>query len=434
MRNFKVKPIFVFSGRISHRRFFYESWRIFSALFSVLVMGSLCFALYLSSQLPDRYYLAKGETFSIGDNKMIQAVSSSSYPLSVYSSTGNTFQMDLKLFGLINIKDVNVQVVDRRVVSLCGTPFGIKMVTDGVMVVGTGNVTDMHSQSVNPAKEAGIQEGDVILSVNGEKISSKKQLTKLFSTCGATPISITVRRGNDLQNLTVSPVKSSMDNDYHLGLWVRDSSAGIGTMTFFDPNNGCFAGLGHAICDVDTGQIMPLSQGEIVEASIIGVQAGSAGSPGQLQGAFVADSPVGQLYQNSYNGVYGKLSSLPPYSQTIPMAQSQEVKEGPVQIMTTVEGEKPRLFEAYIEKVSLSQDEPTKNMVLRITDPELLELSGGIVQGMSGSPIIQDGMLVGAVTHVFVNDPTRGYGIFAENMDNTLLTVAAQSGQNQSAA
>lgn len=429
-----MKPIFVFSGRISHRRFFYESWRIFSALFSVLVMGSLCFALYLSSQLPDRYYLAKGETFSIGDNKMIQAVSSSSYPLSVYSSTGNTFQMDLKLFGLINIKDVNVQVVDRRVVSLCGTPFGIKMVTDGVMVVGTGNVTDMHSQSVNPAKEAGIQEGDVILSVNGEKISSKKQLTKLFSTCGATPISITVRRGNDLQNLTVSPVKSSMDNDYHLGLWVRDSSAGIGTMTFFDPNNGCFAGLGHAICDVDTGQIMPLSQGEIVEASIIGVQAGSAGSPGQLQGVFVADSPVGQLYQNSYNGVYGKLSSLPPYSQTIPMAQSQEVKEGPVQIMTTVEGEKPRLFEAYIEKVSLSQDEPTKNMVLRITDPELLELSGGIVQGMSGSPIIQDGMLVGAVTHVFVNDPTRGYGIFAENMDNTLLTVAAQSGQNQSAA
>ena len=428
-----MKPIFVFSGRISHRRFFYESWRIFSALFSVLVMGSLCFALYLSSQLPDRYYLAKGETFSIGDNKMIQAVSSSSYPLSVYSSTGNTFQMDLKLFGLINIKDVNVQVVDRRVVSLCGTPFGIKMVTDGVMVVGTGNVTDMHSQSVNPAKEAGIQEGDVILSVNGEKISSKKQLTKLVSTCGAT-LSITVRRGNDLQNLTVSPVKSSMDNDYHLGLWVRDSSAGIGTMTFFDPNNGCFAGLGHAICDVDTGQIMPLSQGEIVEASIIGVQAGSAGSPGQLQGAFVADSPVGQLYQNSYNGVYGKLSSLPPYSQTIPMAQSQEVKEGPVQIMTTVEGEKPRLFEAYIEKVSLSQDEPTKNMVLRITDPELLELSGGIVQGMSGSPIIQDGMLVGAVTHVFVNDPTRGYGIFAENMDNTLLTVAAQSGQNQSAA
>lgn len=429
-----MKPIFVFSGRISHRRFFYESWRIFSALFSVLVMGSLCFALYLSSQLPDRYYLAKGETFSIGDNKMIQAVSSSSYPLSVYSSTGNTFQMDLKLFGLINIKDVNVQVVDRRVVSLCGTPFGIKMVTDGVMVVGTGNVTDMQSQSVNPAKEAGIQEGDVILSVNGEKISSKKQLTKLVSTCGATPISITVRRGNDLQNLTVSPVKSSMDNDYHLGLWVRDSSAGIGTMTFFDPNNGCFAGLGHAICDVDTGQIMPLSQGEIVEASIIGVQAGSAGSPGQLQGAFVADSPVGQLYQNSYNGVYGKLSSLPPYSQTIPMAQSQEVKEGPVQIMTTVEGEKPRLFDAYIEKVSLSQDEPTKNMVLRITDPELLELSGGIVQGMSGSPIIQDGMLVGAVTHVFVNDPTRGYGIFAENMDNTLLTVAAQSAQKQSAA
>ena len=267
---FQGETNFCLFRRISHRRFFYESWRIFSALFSVLVMGSLCFALYLSSQLPDRYYLAKGETFSIGDNKMIQAVSSSSYPLSVYSSAGNTFQMDLKLFGLINIKDVNVQVVDHRVVSLCGTPFGIKMVTDGVMVVGTGNVTDMHSQSVNPAEEAGIQEGDVILSVNGEKISSKKQLTKLVSTCGATPISITVRRGNDLQNLTVSPVKSSMDNDYHLGLWVRDSSAGIGTMTFFDPNNGCFAGLGHAICDATPDKSCLFPRGKLWKPPLSG--------------------------------------------------------------------------------------------------------------------------------------------------------------------
>lgn len=417
------------------KKIFFYSYRAAAAVFSLLVMLGLCFAMFLSSQLPDRYYMAKGNEFSLGDGRMIQSCSSSgSYPLSVYSCTGNTFQVDLRLLGFISIKNVSVQVVDRRVVSLCGTPFGIKMVTDGVMVVGTGAVTDLQSQSVNPAKDAGIREGDVILSLNGEKISSKKQLTQLVSACSGKPLSVTVRRGDALTDLTLSPVKSALDNNYHAGLWVRDSSAGIGTMTFYDPQNQWFAGLGHAICDVDTGQLMPLSQGEIVEASIIGLEAGSAGNPGQLQGAFVTNTPTGKLYANSYNGVYGKYSSPPPYSQTIPMAQSHEVQEGPVKILTTVEGEKPRLFDACIEKVSLNQDEPTKNMVIHITDPELLELSGGIVQGMSGSPIIQNGMLVGAVTHVFVNDPTRGYGIFAENMDATLLTMSAANDQNMEAA
>lgn len=410
-----------------------RTWQLMTGGLSVVTLAALCWALCLSATLPDRYYLAKGSRFSLGDSSLIQTSSNDGYPLSVYSSTGNTFRMDLKLLGLINIKPVSVQVVDRRVVALCGTPFGIKMVTDGVMVVGTGAVTDCNSRAVSPAQTAGIQEGDIILSINGEKISSKKQLTKLVESSAGQPLSLVVRRGEQLTSLHLSPVRSSLDNSYHLGLWVRDSSAGIGTMTFYDPNNGCFAGLGHAICDVDTGQLMPLSQGEIVEASIIGVHAGKSGSPGQLQGAFVANRSIGSLYTNSYNGVYGRLLSQPVDAQTIPMAQCQEVRQGPVKILTTVSGQKPQLFDACIEKISLSQDEPTKNMVLRITDPDLLELSGGIVQGMSGSPIIQDGMLVGAVTHVFVNDPTRGYGIFAENMDNTLLTVAAAS-QSRAAA
>ena len=410
-----------------------RTWQLMTGGLSVVTLAALCWALCLSATLPDRYYLAKGSRFSLRDSSLIQTSSNDGYPLSVYSSTGNTFRMDLKLLGLINIKPVSVQVVDRRVVALCGTPFGIKMVTDGVMVVGTGAVTDCNSRAVSPAQTAGIQEGDIILSINGEKISSKKQLTKLVESSAGQPLSLVVRRGEQLTSLHLSPVRSSLDNSYHLGLWVRDSSAGIGTMTFYDPNNGCFAGLGHAICDVDTGQLMPLSQGEIVEASIIGVHAGKSGSPGQLQGAFVANRSIGSLYTNSYNGVYGRLMNQPVDAQTIPMAQCQEVRQGPVKILTTVSGQKPQLFDACIEKISLSQDEPTKNMVLRITDPDLLELSGGIVQGMSGSPIIQDGMLVGAVTHVFVNDPTRGYGIFAENMDNTLLTVAAAS-QSRAAA
>ena len=359
-----------------------RTWQLMTGGLSVVTLAALCWALCLSATLPDRYYLAKGSRFSLGDSSLIQTSSNDGYPLSVYSSTGNTFRMDLKLLGLINIKPVSVQVVDRRVLALCGTPFGIKMVTDGVMVVGTGAVTDCNSRAVSPAQTAGIQEGDIILSINGEKISSKKQLTKLVESSAGQPLSLVVRRGEQLTSLHLSPVRSSLDNSYHLGLWVRDSSAGIGTMTFYDPNNGCFAGLGHAICDVDTGQLMPLSQGEIVEASIIGVHAGKSGSPGQLQGAFVANRSIGSLYTNSYNGVYGRLMNQPVDAQTIPMAQCQEVRQGPVKILTTVSGQKPQLFDACIEKLSLSQDEPTKNMVLRITDPDLLELSGGIVQGM----------------------------------------------------
>ena len=359
-----------------------RTWQLMTGGLSVVTLVALCWALCLSATLPDRYYLAKGSRFSLGDSSLIQTSSNDGYPLSVYSSTGNTFRMDLKLLGLINIKPVSVQVVDRRVLALCGTPFGIKMVTDGVMVVGTGAVTDCNSRAVSPAQTAGIQEGDIILSINGEKISSKKQLTKLVESSAGQPLSLVVRRGEQLTSLHLSPVRSSLDNSYHLGLWVRDSSAGIGTMTFYDPNNGCFAGLGHAICDVDTGQLMPLSQGEIVEASIIGVHAGKSGSPGQLQGAFVANRSIGSLYTNSYNGVYGRLMNQPVDAQTIPMAQCQEVRQGPVKILTTVSGQKPQLFDACIEKLSLSQDEPTKNMVLRITDPDLLELSGGIVQGM----------------------------------------------------
>lgn len=387
-------------------------------------MSMLLCALFFAQQFPNRYYVAQGEQLDIstGQRYISCAMKDDSYPMAVYSSVGNSYQMDLRLLGLIQIKEVNVQVVDRKVVALCGTPFGIKMVTDGVMVVGMGGIQS-GSSSVNPAREAGIREGDVILSMDGEKVRSKKEVGWVVDSCTGKPVNVTVRRDEEILDYVINPVKSTVDQRYHIGLWVRDSSAGIGTMTFYDPQSNTFAGLGHAICDVDTGQIMPLSQGEIVNATITGVKAGRAGSPGELQGAFTSGSSSGELYVNSFDGVYGKFYQTPDYAQTIPMALSHEVKEGPAKMVTTVEGGKPRYFDIRIEKVAYNQEEPSKNMVIRIVDPQLLQLSGGIVQGMSGSPILQNGMLVGAVTHVFVNDPTRGYGIFAEQMDHTRAAV-----------
>lgn len=417
-------------------------YRFAAGLFAIATMAMLGTALYLEQVLPDRYYVAKGEQFSLGSRGeyITCGTQTSAFPLAAYSAAGNTFKINLKLMGLIDIKDVSVQVVDRRVVSLCGTPFGIKLVTDGVMVVGMGNVqatnpsmeTSAGSESAaltNPAKDAGIEEGDVIISIDGNKVESKQEVSEIVDQCTGQPVQVTVRRNDEFLDFSIQPVKSAVDNRYHIGLWVRDSSAGIGTMTFYDPERQAFAGLGHAICDVDTGQIMPLSQGEIVEASITGIKPGRSGTPGELQGSFVNTKAMGELVANSYNGVYGTLYTSPLYAQTIPMALSQEVREGPAKVVTTVAGEKPRYFDITIEKVSLSQDEPTKNMVVRIVDPDLLALSGGIVQGMSGSPIIQNGMLVGAVTHVFVNDPTRGYGIFAENMNDTLISTSSSGSE-----
>ncbi len=198
-------------------------------------------------------------------------------------------------------------------------------------------------------------------------------------------------------------------------MWIRDSSAGIGTLTLYQPTTDVVAGLGHAICDVDTGEILPISSGDLVWANITGVIKGQSGAPGELIGEFT-NKHIGKVMINCEAGIYGIADKAPINAKSYPVAMRQEVRDGKATILCTVNGTEPKEYEIMIEKVNLSDSGTTKNMVIRVTDPELLEVTGGIVQGMSGSPILQDGKLVGAITHVFVNQPTRGYGIFAENM------------------
>ena len=215
------------------------------------------------------------------------------------------------------------------------------------------------------------------------------------------------------------------DGNFRAGVWVRDSSAGVGTLTFVDNTTGMFGGLGHSISDTDTGESIVLRSGEIVPVEIIGYEPGQVGDPGQLKGRFASQIAVGTVLGNDATGVYGTVRTLLG-GQDMTVAQSQEVEEGPAQILTTIEGTEPQLYEVEIEQVTLSRQDPNRNLVLRVTDPDLLATTGGIVQGMSGSPIIQNGRLVGAVTHVLVNDPTRGYGIFAENMLKTADGLAKE--------
>jgi stage IV sporulation protein B len=290
------------------------------------------------------------------------------------------------------------------------------------MIVGMSDI-QQGTRSVNPAKDAGLKIGDILVSINGNTLTCNNDVATHVSASGGSAVSIGVLRGGTAMEVSLQPIKTASDDKYKAGIWVRDSSAGIGTLTYYDPATMGFAGLGHAICDVDTGKMMPLSSGEIVGVNISGVHAGQSGSPGELRGTFTDDNAMGHLTCNSEMGIFGVLNYPCIESAAIPMAHMQEVQPGPATILATISGSYPQEFEIVIDKINYMDATATKNMVIRITDSRLLGSTGGIVQGMSGSPIIQNDMLVGAVTHVFVNDPTRGYAIFAEKMDSQLETV-----------
>jgi len=255
----------------------------------------------------------------------------------------------------------------------------------------------------------------VICRINGREISTNEEVEEAIKNSGGGALVLEICRKNVVFETTLTPALSRSDGSWRGGLWVRDSSAGIGTMTFYDPESGLFGGLGHPVCDVDTGDILPLAQGEIVDVEITGVTEGLPGALGQLRGSFLHKEASGVLLSNTQAGVSGQLYRAPA-GEAMPIALRQEVKAGRAEILATVEGSTPQRYAVIIEKVNLSDENPTRNLTLRITDETLLRATGGIVQGMSGSPIIQNGKLIGAVTHVLVNDPTRGYGIFIENM------------------
>lgn len=389
-----------------------------TALFCIscaLTLG--CLALYLRFTLPDTYYISYGEKLKIPSEFSIKADN-----LIPSDKKNEAYKVVLKLMDAIPVKDVEVKVVEEKLLVPAGTPFGIKMITDGVIVVG---MTDIQKgmESSNPAKDAGLKIGDILMAIDDNKIYRNNDVKKHVKESEGNEIKLTINREGEILNLYLKPVMSPYDQSFKAGFWVRDTSAGIGTMTYYDPATLSFGGLGHAVCDSDTGKLMPLFSGEIVDVNITGSNMGLSGKPGELKGSFNNNSILGNLNINTEVGVFGRLNSDYIGSSAIPMAFKQEVVPGPAKILSTISGSKPREFDIVIEKINYSNNNETKNMVIRVTDKELLSTTGGIVQGMSGSPIIQNGKLVGAVTHVFVNDPSRGYSIFAENMYKVMLNV-----------
>lgn len=346
------------------------------------------------------------------------------------TDSSNSSDAEMVLFGTVPVKEVNLSFGERKNVIVGGTPFGIRIYTDGLMVSQTADVETKDGKK-NPSAEAGIQCGDNILSVNGERLKTNEQLLACVENSGGESIRIEGRRGNEKYSVRITPVKDIHQNQYRIGLMVRDSCAGIGTLTFIDPSNNTFGGLGHGICDSESGSLMPLEHGDTVRAAISSVRKGTCGSPGSLSGYFTDNDSFGTLSANCEYGVFGTVADSDRYNENaavLPAAFKQEVKKGKAQIRSTIDGITPEYYDVEIEEVSYNTSDHFKNMVIKVTDERLLEKTGGIVQGMSGSPVIQNGKLVGAVTHVFVNDPTRGYAVFVETMmSNEKITVQNDS-------
>ena len=292
-----------------------------------------------------------------------------------------------------------------------GKAVGIKLFADGALVVG------LSEGDPCPAKDCGLKEGDLILSMGDTKITSTEQVRALLQDNGCEPLVMTVRRSSRTLTVTAVPVQG-VDGAWQLGAWIRDSMAGIGTMTYYDPDSGAFGALGHGITDVDTAKLMPLASGSIMETTVKAVKKGTAGEAGELRGDFDLTGDLGDLYANTNSGIFGTLSPCElteQMGQALPVAEPDEVHTGPATIRSNVDGDAVRAYDIEILKVSAGASDG-RELLISVTDPELIDATGGIVQGMSGSPILQDGKFVGAVTHVLLNDPTKGYGILLDTM------------------
>ena len=338
-------------------------------------------------------------------------------PVTVKAEDLRSYRMELKLFGVIPFKQVSIDVIKDKTVIPVGLPIGIYLKTEGVLVIGIGDFKDENGTAVSPAAFL-LKTGDYILSVNGEKPDSKKDFVSMVEKSGGENLTCRIKRGEEIFDVKITPRKNS-NGIYKIGVWVRDNAQGIGTMTFVD-SEGNFGALGHGINDVDAGINMALFKGTLYKTQIIAIRKGEKGNPGEMTGMieYSDRNIMGEITVNSNRGIYGicnekMLSQIT--GDPVNIALRQEVKTGQARILCTI-GSRTDYYDIEIKEIHTDPEHLNKEIVLKVTDPELISATGGIVQGMSGAPILQDGKLVGAVTHVLVNDPTMGYGIFIENM------------------
>lgn len=334
--------------------------------------------------------------------------------LAVDKQTATPRRENLKLFGIIPVKEVTVTEKAEQKVMVSGEVFGIKLYTDGVIVVGIQEVqTDSGKKS--PSGSAGIEVGDIIVAIDGENVYTSDQVQSILGANNGGSFEVKIKRGERYRDYTVTPVYCEREGCYKAGMWVRDSTAGIGTITFYNKQSGIFAALGHQINDIDTKEIMPMLDGEAVKATVSKIEKSTRGTTGSLECDFT-NQTLGKLLSNTDCGIYGAYAEISECAKEYPVAAIQEVKKGKATLISTVEKGQPKKYEIEITHIGFNENNREKNMIVKVTDKDLINKTGGIVQGMSGSPIIQNGKLVGALTHVIVGNPQKGYAVFAQTM------------------
>ena len=396
-----------------------------------VLLGYGVLAVVDDSHLPDNICLYEGDEFQYG-NGLLTIKTDTGEMTPVSTQAGNSYNATLYLFDLIPLKTVRVSTMERIYLVPGGMTFGVKMFTSGVIVVGFGDIYTAGGR-VCPAKDAGLELGDVIISIDGRTVEGNDDLASIVSQSGGKTLDVLYTRGGANNTARLVPANARDGTGFKSGMWVRDSTAGIGTVTYINPETGMVAGLGHGVTDSDTGVVMPVKSGELVPVDVTGIVKGQVGAPGELKGNFGAKMPIAALNYNCESGVFGRVIYKFYSGDAMPVAFKQDIKTGKALILCTIDDTGPQYFEIEIESMNLSESMPTKNLVIKVTDQKLISKTGGIVQGMSGSTIIQNGRIIGALTHVFVNDPTKGYGIFVENM-LYYEKYAASAGTNENAA
>lgn len=385
---------------------------LFGFLLADLIAAGVLSLEELKDRIPDTVYIRYGQEEGLGDSLDIPLIT---YPETIDVSDRGSYQIPCSLLGMLPLKNVQVETVEDQWVCVSGTPVGLYMETQGVLIVDTGEITNQNGIALEPAANI-VQPGDYILEVNGKTVSRKRELIAEIEDCQGENVELVVNRKGEEIPLSLEPVLTQEEN-YKLGIWVRDNTQGIGTMTYVD-EKGRFGALGHGISDTDTGELLDVSGGELYQAQIVSIIRGAQGVPGELSGyiEYEDEKKIGTIEKNTDIGIFGQIFSDTQISgEKVKIGYKQEVKKGKAQILMQLEG-KVEYYDIEITDIYSSQQDTNKSFQIQVTDPELLAKTGGIVQGMSGSPILQDGKLIGAVTHVFVQDSSKGYGIFIENM------------------
>ena len=407
--------------------------KILKALLLVFFLIVIFIYVLVIQNIPNKIVIFQGEEISVKTLLGLKIKTYNRDSIETSSNIKNNLSQDVgkkdlkvSLFNNIDLKDVEVNVLPRTKIIPVGNIAGVKLYTNGVLVVGMSEIEGKDNKKYKPYENSGIQEGDTIIKINEHEIDSSKDLIETINLSKGESIKVKYIHEEETKECSMTPIET-LNNDYKLGIWVRDSAAGVGTVTFYEKDSKTFGALGHGITDIDTDELINISSGEFITTRILNIAKGEKGMPGKIQGTIENQENIGTISKNTKFGIYGKVSNLSSLnidtSKEMEIALRDEIKLGKATILCSLDNEKPKEYEIEIEKIYKDNNYDNKSMKIKVVDDKLIKKTGGIIQGMSGSPIIQNGKFIGAITHVLVNSPIEGYAVFGDIMIKQMRTV-----------